>query len=205
MGRMSNNVGRRVESVFAWAAAIALIVIVVGIVGWFALFMWGIRMRDVGPDADEMAKDPVLHIEVEDAIADEIYADTGSEGGVMPAMANRTSEAFRHWTLETTDWQATLLAAVAKVNEEDVTWQSLWCSSGHVRFVGIKDVVVGDDLVSASVSVSLRGIDGTDPLQLAIRLDSDGESDAHPLAPPDPAVTGECPTAVVETFTSVQT
>lgn len=202
---MSNNAGLRGESVFPRAAAITLIVIVVGIVGLFAVFMWGIRMRDVGPDADEMAKDPVLHIEVEDAIADEIYADTGSEGGVMPAMADRTSEAFRHWTLETTDWQVTLLAAVAKVNAADVTWQSLWCSSGHIRFVGIKDVAVGDDLVSASVSVTIDGIDGSDPLQLAIWLDSDGGSEAHPPAPPDPAVTGECPTAVLETFTSVQT
>lgn len=42
-------------------------------------FYFGAQGHDVGPDADDMAKDPVLHIDVRDATPGEVHASTGRE------------------------------------------------------------------------------------------------------------------------------
>ena len=90
--------GRGDRSAASRSASVAgLVVLVVGIVAgglWLvgAGFQMVLGMHEVGPDADEMAKDPLLHLHLDDATPGDIVTHTGSEGGVMPAMADRTSE-----------------------------------------------------------------------------------------------------------------
>lgn len=178
-------------------AAVALVL--------FGLVLWTLQGRDVGPDADEMAEDPLLHVELPGATAEEISAHTGQEGGIMPAMANPTSTVFRTWTSESSersessDGPALLADAVAAADDHGVTWRSLDCYSHSVVVRGVKHVAVHDELVPATVSVSLRDIGGAgSPLRLTIRFDA-GEGtvtqgpSASVIVPPE-----DCPVEVPE-------
>lgn len=180
--------------------AVAAAVAAVAVAGFF----WVIRMRKVGPDGDQLAEDPVLHIAIEGASPGTITARTGSEGGPMPAMANRTSEAYRYWALDSADWQSALIAAARQVDAHGVLWRSLRSSPKHVRLRGVKDVAVGKKVVSAGVAVEVNRIEAWQPTaQLMIRLASDGWP--LPSGSPAPAtrIDGECPPAIVEAFNAL--
>jgi hypothetical protein len=96
----------RAASVAAAVVLAALVIVpIVGLVGLVA-FYFGAQGHEVGPDADQMAKDPVLHIEIDHASPGEISGDTGEEGGIAPALANSISTARRDWARSLT--QSTL-------------------------------------------------------------------------------------------------
>jgi hypothetical protein len=188
------------------AIGIILLVLLLVVAAYLGVLLWLFWPRAVGPDADEMAEDPVLHIEIERAIPGGIYTRTGFEGGPMPAMANGTSEASRDWTLLPDQWQATLLATVRQVDDdEDVTWSRLFCSTTGVTFDGEKDVAVGDDVLRSHVRVAAHRIDdGRDDLpMLSITLTSDGEPITAIRGAADPDRSGDCPPAIAETFTTL--
>lgn len=183
-----------------WVAA--LVVVIGAGAAVLAAFSRGIQGSEVGPDADEMANDPVLHIEVADAVPGEIYASTGREGGIAPGLANGTSRADRQWRLESADWQNVLLEAVEDVDANGVTWWALSCSQDHVPFRGSKDVVVGGEGVTATVEVAARDIDGTEP-GLQVTLYSSG-SDSQPPIVPDERVDVDCAPWAAAAFASLR-
>ena len=155
-----------------------------------------IEPREVGPDADEMAKDPVLQVSLEGTSRGEVIAHTGTEGGVAPALADRTSNAFRFWTVTTGDPQSVLVAAVHDLNTHDVAWGGLTCSPHQISAHGSKDVLVRGEIVSAGVYVAMSLNDG-EPDRLLIQLGSDG-STTRRTPRPELDVIGDCPRAVSE-------
>lgn len=161
-----------------------------------------IEGREVGPDAGQMAKDPVLHVEIDGASPEEISTDNAREGGIMPTPANRTSTASRNWTLADADWHGPLQAAVGEVDEHGITWSGLSCSSSSVTFRGVKQVATAGEVVRATVGVAVHHTDGHDPY-LRIVLRSKG-TDSRSPGPPQLRVDDECPPEVSETFTSLQ-
>ena len=169
-------------------------------VGLIVAFVWGTRMRAVGPDAEDMAEDPVLHVGVAGASSGEVRTHTGAGGGIMPARANPTSEAARAWMLGHDDWRSALLTTVDAVDEHGVAWSSLWCSDDHVRFVGTREVRLGDDLVDATDEVSVSGLARGPPRRIGISLTSDGEAPPRIRPTPDSTIPNDCPPGVVETF-----
>jgi len=183
-----------------WVAV--LVVVVSGGAAVLAAFSRGIQGSEVGPDADEMAQDPVLHIEVGDAVPGEIYASTGREGGIAAGLANGTSRADRQWRLESADWQNVLLEAVEDVGASGVTWWALSCSRSHVTFRGLKDVTVGHEVVTATIEVAARDIDGTEP-GLQVGLYSSG-SDSQPPSVPDERVDVDCAPWAAAAFASLR-
>jgi hypothetical protein len=196
----------RAASVAAAVVLAAMVIVpIVGLVGLVA-FYFGAQGHEVGPDADQMAKDPVLHIEIDHASPGEISGDTGEEGGIAPALANSISTARRDWALNADDWQGALLDGVDVVDQQDVTWCSLSCSPFAVAFHGRTDIIVGDEALFAMVDVAAYELDSDGP-HLRIELSSDGIDHPGPGAPrlPEPTMGDECPTAVSEAFASLQT
>lgn len=196
----------RAASVVAAVVLAAMVIVpIVGLV-WLVALNFGAQGHEVGPDADQMAKDPVLHIEIDHASPGEITGHTGEEGGIAPGLTNSISTARRDWALNTADWQGPLLAAVEDVDHYDVTWWSLSCSPFAVAFTGRTDVGVGDDALLAMVDVGLYELDSHEPF-LRIGLSSDGIDRPGPGAPrlPEPTMGDDCPTAVSEAFASLQT
>lgn len=179
-------------------AAILLLVVTGGLVAIYH----GLQGVEVGPDAEEMAQDPVLHVELPRATADDIVARTGTEGGVMPAMANRTSEARRAWTSETADWESLLVTALTAVDAHGVTWSALQCQGDMVFVHGRKDIEVHGESLAAGVSIYLSEIGAADrPLRLSIELSSQGDpAGTRVPASGAPAVEGECPDRLRTTF-----
>jgi len=98
----------RAASVAAEVVLAALVIVPIVGVAWLVAFYFGAQGDEVGPDADEMAKDPVLHIEIDPASPGEIRADTGEEGGIAPGLTNSISTARRDWALNTADWEGAL-------------------------------------------------------------------------------------------------
>jgi hypothetical protein len=196
----------RAASVAAAVVLAALVIVLIVGVAWLVAFYFGAQGDEVGPDADEMAKDPVLHIEIDPASPGEIRADTGEEGGIAPGLTNSISTARRDWALNTADWEGALLDAVEEVDQHDVTWWSLSCSPFAIVFTGRTDVVVGDEALFAMVDVGLYELDSDEPF-LRIGLSSDGIDRPGSGAPrlPEPTMGDECSTAVSEAFASLQT
>jgi hypothetical protein len=195
----------RAASVAAAVVLAALVIVLIVGVAWLVAFYFGAQGDEVGPDADEMAKDPVLHIEIDHASPGEIRADTGEEGGIAPGLTNSISTARRDWALNTADWEGALLDAVEDVDQHDVTWWSLSCSPFAVVFTGRTDVIVAGERLFAMVDVGLYELDSHEPF-LRIGLSSDGIDRPGPGAPrlPEPTMGDECPTAVSEAFASLQ-
>lgn len=181
------------------ATIVGVLAVVLMPAAYYGAVWWGFRTREVGPDADEMANDPVLHLDIDQAAPSEIQARTGHEGGPMPAMANDTSVARRRWTLVADDWQATLLTTIEQINDEGVTWSRLSCSRLGVTLRGQKDVAVHDDLVPAWIGVYLNR---DDPPMLSIELESDGDSITVPNSA-DREPLGDCPPAIADTFSAL--
>ena len=195
----------RMASVLAAVVLAGLVLLPIAGVALFVAFYFGAQGREVGPDADEMAEDPVLHVEIADASPGGVHTDTGEEGGLAPALANSISSARRDWALDTADWQVALLAAVGDVDHQEVTWWSLSCSAFGVVFRGRTEVVAGSEALFATVEVGVYELDGDEPF-LRITLSSDGIDRPGPGAPqlPEPRVDDGCPPAVSEAFASLQ-
>lgn len=193
--------GRRQRGLGLGWVAVLVVVVVGGGAAVLAALSRGIHGSEVGPDAHEMSNDPVLHIEVGDAVPGEIYASTGREGGIAAGLANGMSRADRQWTLESADWQNVLLEAVEDVDAYGVTWWALSCSQSHVTFRGLTDVVVGGEVMTATVEVAARDIDGTEP-GLQVSLYSSG-GDSQPPSVPDERVDVDCGPWAAAAFASL--
>lgn len=160
------------------------------LVGWVieAIF----RGRDVGPDAEQMAEDPLLNLELEGADADSIHSRTGREGGVMPAMENPDSEASRVWQLQTGDWEPVLADVMDSATALDVTFWRLRCLPSSIAYSGVKPVAIGDDVEIMNVTIRMSPTET--PPRLRITLTS-SETDLDPDEPPDwidDQVEGDC-------------
>lgn len=157
------------------SAVVAAVVVAVLAAGWGQV----LQGREVGPDADAMAEDPLLQVELADARAGEIFASTGTEGGIVPAMANRTSVVFRVWTADGADWRSLLVEAVDEAGRHGVRWRQLSYHADSVEARGVKDLAVDGELVPATVSVVVRGIGtASSPPTVMIRFDSQGMGSA---------------------------
>lgn len=181
------------------------VVLVGGAVVLLVLVPWA-RGHAVGPDAGDMARDPMLHMELDDTTASKIYTQTPREGGLALNTGRRTSSAFRVWDLHTPeDGQALLLAAVNAGLDHGVVWRGLRCQHDAIRFEGYKRVEADGTLVDSEVSVLLSGFDGQHELNISLSSDG-GYVNREDHAYSAPYIEGDpCPPEVAETFQNVQT
>ncbi len=120
------------------------------------------------------------------------------EGGVMPAMANRTSEAFRIWHVDAEGAPRVLVAAVRAADAEGVAWSNLYCSGPSVVFDGHKRLVVDGKTIVADAEVRIdltSAIPGMHRTDLDISLSSDGAETVSSPPPDDqsPSIGDPCP------------
>ena len=159
----------------------------------------GLGGEDVGPDAERMSEDPLLHIDV-DGEARDVDALTGKEGGISPAMQNPDSMAARSWELTTDAWEDVLLDTLDQADQLGVVLWRLDCHGADVTLDGAKEVELDDTTEVMAVSMAVR----TDehPVRLDVRLDSgeDIDLDAPPDYMADLPVSGDCPAAVTAAF-----
>jgi hypothetical protein len=127
---------RRRERAAMAVVLVGLMLVPLAAAAWVTAFYFGAQGHVVGPDADEMAQDPVLHIDVANGSPGEIRTRTDEEGGLAPALGNSFSWAGRVWALKTADWQGTLVAAVEDVDDHQVSWWDLHCDHDSVVFRG---------------------------------------------------------------------
>lgn len=174
-----------------------------------SVFLEVVRGREVGPDAEEMAKDPVLHLELGNAEPrGDITTRTGKEGGLVPAQQSDVSSAYQVWYVSREEGQELLAEAVEEAAGLGVNVWSLRCSEGSVgndfSYRGAKQVSAGDETVVAEVSISLnidpQGEERSRP-QIAIWLSSDGNADTiEPSERDDGRISGDCPVLLLDAF-----
>jgi hypothetical protein len=158
--------------------------------------------REVGPDADEMAKDLLLHLELENAEPEEILARTGREGGVMPAMTKRSSSASRRWHVQGGDWESVASGVAQTAGDRGMSFWRMRCTQNTVIYRGAKVVDLGDDAEVMYAGIHVERQPAEDTVSIFVYLES-SESELDEDDPSNPSldpVDESCPTGLVEQF-----
>lgn len=196
-------------------AVVALVALVVGV----AVTL--IRGKEAGPDAGEMAEDPLLNIELDNAETRYQRSTQGREGGISlwPDQEEEPeSKAGRIWVVDRAEGEAMLADVVGAASDLGVTFWSLRCSPGSTgydyTYRGAKEVDVGDETIVAEVTIALDiepeswgdddpPVAGKDDLLIWLASDGTLDSTEPPTRASEP-ISGDCPDELVDAFNATQ-